>query len=101
MRPLEPQTSVESYLAVKSPWLRRQLRAPLERGDLPFVVGPALVAQEELPPLQPDLKLDGTAPLMHQDTKSAAKFGRRPARRRLSNDGGKQCFECSFASWRS
>ncbi len=48
----DANTSVESYLAAKNPWLRRQVRAPLGRGDLPFVVGPALVAQEELPPLQ-------------------------------------------------
>jgi hypothetical protein len=51
----DANTSVESYLAAKS------IRAPLGRGDLPFVVGPALVAQEELPPLQPALKLDDTA----------------------------------------
>ena len=51
-----------SYLAAKNPWLQRQLHSPLALGDLPFIVGRAPVAGEELPPLQPDLKLDDTPP---------------------------------------
>jgi hypothetical protein len=51
-----------AYLATKNPWLQRQLHSPLALGDLPFVVGRAPVAGEELPPLQPDLKLDDTPP---------------------------------------
>jgi CRP/FNR family transcriptional regulator, cyclic AMP receptor protein len=51
-----------AYLAAKNPWLQRQLHSPLALGDLPFVVGRAPVAGEELPPLQPDLKLDDTPP---------------------------------------
>ena len=62
----DSQTAVESvnnaYLAAKNPWLRSQLHAPLGLGDLPFVVGRGPVAREGLPPLQPDLKLDDTAP---------------------------------------
>ncbi len=50
------------YLAAKNPWLQRQLHSPLALGDLPFVVGRAPVAGEELPSLQPDLKLDDTPP---------------------------------------
>jgi predicted component of type VI protein secretion system len=42
--------------------LLRQLHTPLELGDLPFVVGREPNAGEELPPLQPDLKLDDTPP---------------------------------------
>jgi hypothetical protein len=53
----------KAYLAAKSPWLLRQLHTPLELGDLPFVVGREPNAGEELPPLQPDLKLDDTPPL--------------------------------------
>ena len=60
------QTAVESvnnaYLAAKNPWLRRQLHASLRLGDLPFVVGRGPIAQEGLPPLRPDLKLDDTVP---------------------------------------
>ena len=52
----------KAYLATKSPWLLRQLHTPLELGDLPFVVGREPNAGEELPPLQPDLKLDDTVP---------------------------------------
>jgi hypothetical protein len=52
----------KAYLAAKSPWLLRQLHTPLELGDLPFVVGREPNAGEELPPLQPDLKLDDTPP---------------------------------------
>ncbi|MGC2201152.1 MAG: cyclic nucleotide-binding domain-containing protein [Stellaceae bacterium] len=50
------------YIAAKNPWLQRQFHTPLGLGDLPFLVGRALVAGEELPPLQPDLELDDTAP---------------------------------------
>ena len=60
------QTAVESvnnaYLAAKNPWLQRQLHASLRLGDLPFVVGRVLVTGEGPPPLQPDLKLEDTAP---------------------------------------
>jgi CRP/FNR family transcriptional regulator, cyclic AMP receptor protein len=60
------QTAVESvnnaHLAAKSPWLRTQFPGRLKLGDLPFVVGRGPVAREGLPPLQPDLKLDDTAP---------------------------------------
>jgi CRP/FNR family transcriptional regulator, cyclic AMP receptor protein len=50
------------YLAAKHPWLRRQFHTPLELGNLPFVVGRAAVPGEGPPPLQPDLKLEDTAP---------------------------------------
>ena len=42
--------------------MQRQLHTPLALGDLPFVVGRGPVAREGLPPSQPDLKLDDTAP---------------------------------------
>jgi predicted component of type VI protein secretion system len=62
----DSQTAIESvnnaYLAARNPWLQRQFHTPLGLGDLPFVVGRAPVAQEGLPPLQPDLKLDDTVP---------------------------------------
>jgi CRP/FNR family transcriptional regulator, cyclic AMP receptor protein len=62
----DSQTAVESvnnaYLTAKSPWLRTQFHGRLGLGDLPFVVGRGPVAREGLPPLQPDLKLDDTAP---------------------------------------
>jgi CRP/FNR family transcriptional regulator, cyclic AMP receptor protein len=62
----DSQTAIESvnnaYLAAKNPWLQRQFHAPLGLGDLPFIVGRRPVAREELPPLQPDLKLDDTVP---------------------------------------
>ena len=32
-----------AYLAAKSPWLQRQLHAPLGLGDLPFIVGGGLL----------------------------------------------------------
>jgi CRP/FNR family transcriptional regulator, cyclic AMP receptor protein len=51
-----------AYLAAKNPWLQRQFHTPLGLGDLPFVVGRRPVAGEGLPPCQPDLKLDDTAP---------------------------------------
>jgi CRP/FNR family transcriptional regulator, cyclic AMP receptor protein len=60
------QTTVESvnnaHLAAKSPWLQTQFPGPLGLGNLAFVVGRGPVAREGLPPLQPDLKLDDTAP---------------------------------------
>ena len=46
----------------RNPWLRTQLHELVGLGDLPFVVGRGPVAREGLPPLQPDLKLDDTAP---------------------------------------
>jgi CRP-like cAMP-binding protein len=58
----DSQTVNNAHLAAKSPWLQRQLHAPLGLGDLPFIVGRGLVAGEGLPPLQPDLKLDDTVP---------------------------------------
>jgi CRP/FNR family cyclic AMP-dependent transcriptional regulator len=48
--------------AAKSQWLQHQLHTPLALGDMPFVVGRAPVAGEELAPLQPGLKLDETPP---------------------------------------
>jgi len=51
-----------AYLAAKNPRLARQFHTPLWLGDLPFVIGRRLVAGERLPPLQPDLTLDDTAP---------------------------------------
>jgi CRP/FNR family cyclic AMP-dependent transcriptional regulator len=51
-----------AYLAAKNPWLQRQFRAALGFSDLPFIVGRRPVAEEGLPPLQPDLKLDDTVP---------------------------------------
>jgi CRP/FNR family transcriptional regulator, cyclic AMP receptor protein len=51
-----------AHLAAKSPWLRTKFPGPLGLNDLPFVVGRGSVARKELPPLQPDLKLDDTAP---------------------------------------
>jgi hypothetical protein len=60
----DSQTAVElvnnAYLAAKTPWLQRQLQAPLGLGDLPFIVGRGPVAGERPPRLQPDLKLDDT-----------------------------------------
>ena len=60
------QTAVESvnnaYLAAKNPWLQRQFRAARGFSDLPLIVGRRPVAEEGLPPLQPDLKLDDTVP---------------------------------------
>jgi CRP/FNR family transcriptional regulator, cyclic AMP receptor protein len=51
-----------AYLAAKSPSLRTQFPGRLGLDDLPFVVGRGPAAREGLPPLQPDLKLDDTAP---------------------------------------
>jgi CRP/FNR family cyclic AMP-dependent transcriptional regulator len=62
----DSQTALElvknAYLSAKNPWLRTQLHELVGLGDLPFVVGRGPVAREGLPPLQPDLKLDDTAP---------------------------------------
>jgi CRP/FNR family transcriptional regulator, cyclic AMP receptor protein len=51
-----------AYLAAKTPSLQRQFHTPLTIGDLSFIVGRRPVEGEELPPLQPDLKLDDAAP---------------------------------------
>jgi CRP/FNR family transcriptional regulator, cyclic AMP receptor protein len=51
-----------AYLAAKDPWLQRQFHTPLGLGDRPFVVGRRPIAEEELPPREPDLLLDDTAP---------------------------------------
>ena len=51
-----------AYLVAKNPWLQRQLHIPLRLGDLPFVVGRGPMPEEGPPPLQPDLKLEDTAP---------------------------------------
>jgi CRP/FNR family transcriptional regulator, cyclic AMP receptor protein len=56
-------SSVNSpYLAAKNPWLQRQFCAPLGLADLPFIVGRRPAAWEGLPPWQPDLELNDTAP---------------------------------------
>src|SRR6201981_1265629 len=51
-----------AYLAAKDRWLQRQFHTPLGLGDRPFVVGRRPTAGEELPPREPDLLLDDTAP---------------------------------------
>jgi len=51
-----------AYLAAKNSWLQGQFHTPIGLGDRPFVVGREPVAGEKLPPRQPDLKLDDTAP---------------------------------------
>jgi hypothetical protein len=51
-----------AYLAAKNPSLQAQLHTPIGLGDLPFVVGRTPVAGENPAPLQPDLKLDDSAP---------------------------------------
>jgi hypothetical protein len=51
-----------AYVAAKNPWLERQLRTPIGLGDLPFIIGRAPAAGETPPQVQPDLKLDDTAP---------------------------------------
>jgi hypothetical protein len=51
-----------AYLAAKNPWLERQLHTPIGLGDLPFVVGRVPAAGETSPQVQPDLKLDDSAP---------------------------------------
>src|SRR5262249_24683034 len=56
------QSANNAYLAAKGPWLQRQFHTPLGLGNLPFIVGRGHVAGEGLPRLQPDLKLDDTAP---------------------------------------
>ena len=78
------------YLAAKS------IRAPLGRGDLPFAVGRALVAQEELPPLQPALNLmapPSKASRHGACCKVRSATGLRVSTKMiLSNEGGKQMF---------
>ena len=61
-RQLPAPLTYHAYLAAKTPWLKRQLHTPLGLGDQPFVVGRRPIAGEELPPWQPDLLLDDTAP---------------------------------------
>jgi hypothetical protein len=51
-----------AYLAAKNPWLERQLHTPIGLGDLPFVVGRVPAVGEAPPQVQPDLKLDDSAP---------------------------------------
>jgi hypothetical protein len=51
-----------AYFAAKNPWLQPQFHTPLGLGDRPLVVGRRPIAGEELPPWQPDLLLDDTAP---------------------------------------
>ena len=51
-----------AYLTAKNLWFQPQFHTPFGLGDLPFVVGRQSVAGEELPPWQPDLKLDDTTP---------------------------------------
>ena len=41
VRTLTAKMVNNAYLAAKSPWLQRQLHAPLGLGDLPFIVGGA------------------------------------------------------------
>src|SRR5204862_3260858 len=50
------------YLAATSSSLLQQVCAPLGLGDLPFIVGRRPAAREWLPPWQPDLELNDTAP---------------------------------------
>ena len=61
-RQLPAPLTYHAYLAAKAPWLQRQLHTPLGLDDRPFVVGRRPIAGEELPPWQPDLLLDDTAP---------------------------------------
>ena len=62
-RDADNQTAVNSpYLASKNPWLQHQFCSPLGLGDLPFIVGRRPAAGEGLPPWQPDLELNDTAP---------------------------------------
>jgi CRP/FNR family cyclic AMP-dependent transcriptional regulator len=57
------ESSVNSpYLATKNPRLQHQFCSPLGLGDLPFIVGRRPTAAEGLPPWQPDLELNDTAP---------------------------------------
>ena len=51
-----------SYLAAENPWLQQQFPTPLELGDGPLVIGRRPAAGEGLPPRQPDLELNDTAP---------------------------------------
>lgn len=59
------QTAVSvnnAYFTAQNPWLQRQFQTPLVIGDLPFIVGREPVTEEELPPFEPDLKLDDAVP---------------------------------------
>jgi len=57
------ESSVNSpYLTAKNPWLQQQLCSPLGLVDLPFIVGRQPAAWEGLPPWQPDLELNDSAP---------------------------------------
>jgi pSer/pThr/pTyr-binding forkhead associated (FHA) protein len=58
----ELEVSESAFLAVKNSRLQRQFHTPLGLGDRPFVVGRQPTAGEGLPPRQPDLELDDTAP---------------------------------------
>ena len=51
-----------SYLAAQNPWLQQQFSTPLELDDRPLVIGRRPAAGEGLPPWQPDLELNDTAP---------------------------------------
>jgi hypothetical protein len=51
-----------SYLAAENPWLQQQFPTPLELGGRPLVIGRRPAAGEGLPPRQPDLELNDTAP---------------------------------------
>ena len=51
-----------SLLTAKNPWLQQQFSAPLVLDERPFVVGRRPAAGEGLPPWQPDLELNDTAP---------------------------------------
>ena len=52
----------DSYLAAQNPWLQQQFSTPLELGDRPLVIGRRPATGEGLPPRQPDLELNDTAP---------------------------------------
>jgi hypothetical protein len=58
----ELEVSESAFLGAKNSWVQRQFHTPLGLGDLPFVVGRQPTAGEGLPPRQPNLELDDTAP---------------------------------------
>ena len=58
----ENQTAESSVIGPKNPRLQHQFCSPLGLGDLPFIVGRRPTAREGLPPWQPDLELNDTAP---------------------------------------
>jgi len=60
--PMTNSSHINAYLAAKTPWLQRQLHAPLGLDDLPFIVGRGPVAGEGPPRLQPDLKRRAAPP---------------------------------------